>query len=642
MKNLISVFFRWALVIWSVFVFCFFAFSMKPDRYGDGFEYIYMTESFIQHNTPDLQENDFLIAQEKLKTQNNFSWFNNARSGFYQAKNEKYYSYHFWLYSLVVSPVQQVISVFHGNELRAFGITNALFYIAMLWVVFLYSPQKYRILLTGLMAFSPLVPYITWTHTEVFSATLVTMALVFWLRKNFKLAILLSALASCQNPPIAAFTVFVGCVYLWGVYKEYRNTKKIDLRDFVITGLCSLPIIFSPLFYYINFSTINLIKHLGLSDFSLISFHKFLSYFFDLNQGAILYSGLLLVVFLYYIIKNLLHKNFKYFELVLCAIVFVLLSLSAPNWNCGISVVLRYVVWTYPFLVFYVVYNINPEKQTFLKVLLLINMFALCSMNNWFKGNPDYLHNTSLANTVLSRAPVLYNPEHEIFAERLAQRELVQPYPSVFISEEGVVKKVLTDKSGWQTLRADNAYTIEDDYYEQELLKFKGEEPRYINVSDNKMLKSLNLLSIDKKIMFNERDDDFKGLSVKEDWGRWSDSKIVFFNLKFASIDRNDEFVSLKIDGHPFLAGAHKKVKVKIYLNDKHVSTWTFKLGQPEPEKIINIPMSAISQDNATCRIKFEIKNPVSPQKLGMGQDTRKLGFGFISFEVLNKTGGKK
>ena len=634
--------FKILLVIWSVFVFGMFAFVMPPQRYGDGHEYIYMSESFIQHNTPAVYDTDIQISQTKMLNQNNIKDIKQlpkARNGFLVSQDGNMYSYHFWLYPLVVSPVQSVLKAFHSNELRAFGITNALFYIAMLWVIFCFAPQKNRYLLLGLMAFSPLIPYIIWPHTEVFSATLVTMALVFYLRDNYKLAILLSGLASCQNPPIAVFSVWVGCKYLYKLYKQYKENKKFDLRDFIITGLCALPILFSPIFYYIKFGTLNLIKHVGCADFSLISFHRFLSYFFDLNQGAILYSGILLFVFIYYIFINLKKKDFKHFELVVSTLLFVLLCMSTTNWFCGMSSVLRYFVWAYPVFVFYVVLNINGPKQNILVTLLLVNMIIICSINSWFTGHADAPAHNLLARRTLSQFPALYNPEHEVFYYRTSKKKFDTrslTYPVTFSDESGYARKILTDKSGWKKLKDNENYVINDiDFYNSELSKFKDNKVKYINVYGDKIIKR-SVLDINNKLMFNEVDKSITGLSIKESWGRWSDGKTVIFSLKFSSLKPKSEFVTLKFDGRPFLNDKRKKQTIKVYANNNYITTWDFEFGKPKPELVISIPTKDIISNSSICDLRFEIDNPKSPKKLGSGNDSRKLGFGFVSIEILN------
>ena len=632
-----DVFLKWFLIIWSAFTFLFVAFVIPPRIVGDGYEYIYMSESFVQHNTPNLLQSDFENAQNNLKKQNDITKFPDSYRGYFRSQDGNYYSYHFWLYSLVVSPIKSLIRSFHGNELLAFSITNVLLYIAMLWVIFCFSPQKYRFLLVGLMAFSPLIPSITWTHTEVFCATLVAMASVFWLRKNYKLALLFSSLASCQNPPIIAFTIWVCFAYLYNVYKQYRETKKIDLRDFIITGLCALPAILSPLFYYIKFSTLNLIKHVGASDFNLISFHKFLSYFFDLNQGAILGLGLLFFVFMYYVIKNLIHRNFDNFEFVVFLIFFAGLSLTTPNWSLSSTVCIRYFLWAYPLIAFYTAYNINNEKiKHLLSWILMINMFVLCCIHNWFIGGIGQYHNL-IARNILYYAPSLYNPEHQIFYRKtnhVADSLMRQSYPIIYTATDGNVRKVLTDKRGWESIENNEDYIIRDvDFYKSQLSKLTDDKPNYINVHGNKIVKGSAVLEINKTIMFNEIDKRITGLSAKESFGRWSDSETVQFRLKFLSLNRDSKYITLKFKGNPFINNKHKNLKIDVFANNNLLSVWDFGISKPLPETTVTIPTAEILENSNILELRFEINTPESPKQLGLSQDSRKLGFGFISIE---------
>lgn len=634
---MLKKFFKIALIVYSVFVLGLFAFSVSPNRYGDGFEYIYMTESFIQHKTPEQLDTDVAIAQEKLKTYNPHVWLAPKLHGYYKSdQGDKYYSYHFWLYPLVVSPIQQVIELFHGNPLRAFGITNALLYLTMLWCVYLLSASDKKVWLTLLMAMAPLVPYITWTHTEVFSASLLTIALIFYFRKNLQMAILLSGLAACQNPPILFFTVWCGCLYLWQVYKKYIDEHTFDFREFIITGLCSLPLLLSPLFYWINYSTPNLIAKIGGSKLEFINFGKFLSYFFDLNQGAIVYSGLLLLVFLWLVVKNLVLKKFKYFELVIISILMILSSLTAPNWNCGQTHVLRYVVWLYPLIVFYVAYSVNFTKQKLLGYILIANMFILCCANSWFDGTEIFLQHNRLAQTVLSRYPYLYNPQHDIFVLRTLHKPGHATYPVVYINSDGEITKMLTTKDAWLELPNNEKYTIKDsDFYTNQMSKFKNDVPRYVNVTRNQIVTNGPTVEIDKKIKFSEIDEDIRGLSVKEPWGRWSDGKQVNIRLKFKTLNKNRQQIGLKIDGYPYLPPKRESLKIDIFGNDKLLKTWVFTHEHSDFENIVYVPTKDISENGNILDLNFKIHNPISPSKANDGPDSRKLGFAFFSIEIV-------
>lgn len=634
---MLKKFFKIALIVYSIFVFGLFAFVKKPDIWGDGFEYTYMTESFVQHKSPEQTVSDIAITQEKIKSQNPHINLRPERSGFYENNSgDKWYSYHFWLYPLIVAPVQQVTEFFHGNFLRAFSITNALLYLTMLWGIYLLSASDKKNLLVLLMAMSPLVPYIIWPHPEVFSASLLAMALVFYFRKNLQMSILLSGLAACQNPPIMFFTVWCGCLYLWQVYKKYKNTHSFDFREFVITGLCAIPLLLSPLFYFINYSVPNLIMGVGGSKSEFINFGRFFSYLFDLNQGLIVYSGLLLFVFLYLVIKNIISRNFKYFELVVISIFVIMGSLTTTNWNCGQTSVIRYVVWMYPLMVFYVVYSIDFTKKKLLSYLLVANMFIICCAQSWFKGDDRYIWHNIIAKTVLSNYPVLYSPEHDIFVFRTLHNTDKATYPVVYINNHGEITKMLTTKDAWIDLPNNERYTIKDsDFYNNQLSKFKNNKTRYVNVTRNQIIANGPTLEIDRKINFSKIDEDIRGLSAREDWGRWSDDIKINLRLKFKTLNKNQKQIALKIDGHPFLTPKHESLKIDVFGNDKLLRTWVFTHEHFDFKNILYIPTKDIIDNKNVLNLTFKIYNPISPADAGVSSDSRKLGFGFVSIEKI-------
>lgn len=167
------------LLLYSLFVFCRFAFFQPSRHYGDGFEYNYVVESFLRHGTPELRDADIASAQAKLASQSGIRYFPKSRAGFFKDAAGRYYCYHFWLYPLLAAPAKAVLAALHGDEFKAFGIVNSLLYIAMLWGVYLFTPREKRLPATALTLFSPMVPYIIWPHPEVFSAAFVTIAIVF-------------------------------------------------------------------------------------------------------------------------------------------------------------------------------------------------------------------------------------------------------------------------------------------------------------------------------------------------------------------------------------------------------------------------------------------------------------------------------
>ena len=122
------------------------------------------------------------------------------------------------------------------------------------------------------------------------------------------------------------------------------------------------------------------------------------------------------------------------------------------------------------------------------------------------------------------------------------------------------------------------------------------------------------------------------GWSFPENWGRWSDGEEARFRLAFQEME-NAKVLIFKV--RPFVNEKHKELNVDIYGNGHYLTSWEFHHGKPFPETKIYVPKSLI--DGNILDLKFKIDNPKSPKELGLSQDSRKLGIGFISVEILNE-----
>ena len=634
MPKLIKNFSLSFLIIYSLVVFSFILLAKKPFWAGDWAQYALMTQSFVNHRTPEFLNQDYVDLQKVLDIKNGvkISLLEYYKMYYFSSFKGSLYCYHFWLYPMFVAPVQQIIHWLGGNELKAFGIFNALLFIGtLLLIYFLYSEdKKKRNLVLFLTAFSPMVPYIIWIHTEVFSACLVTIGLIFYLRQNLMAAILFSALASTQNPPIGFFTIWCGIVYLYKFFLKYRHK---NWRDFILTGMCALPLIMSSLFYFINYGCLNLINKVGEAQFKFISWERFASFWCDINQGLICYAALPTLVFFYYVIKNIILRRFSYFSLVVCASLCIVLSSATVNWNSGNSAVMRYTVWIYPFVVFYLSIYMNFASKL-LCYALIIGSFAQMIFNDFLLGNCDNRVHGYFSNKILTYTPNLYNPEYEIFIDRTQHTDNVPArYPVVFVDNKGRVRKILTDKAGWENIIQNDGYKVVDnEFYQKKLGKFKKKSFQYINVWNDEIIKYPTKLFINQKINFSDTYGSIDGLSNRESWGRWSDSEEARFRLAFQEME-NAKVLIFKVS--PFINKKHKELNVDVYGNGHYLTSWKFLHGQPFPETKIYVPKSLI--DGNILDLKFKIDNPKSPKELGLSQDSRKLGIGFISVEILNE-----
>lgn len=150
-------------------------------------------------------------------------------------------------------------------------ITNAIFFILSLWVVYLFLniDNKKKIFLISLLMINPILWYLTWTHPEVFCYSLIIISLTCYFNKKYKLAMLFSALASTQNPPL----MILNAIYILKYFKE--NIKKFQYRDCMMAILSCMPIIIPNIFYMINYGKPNLIVVTGGASIKYISIKRF-------------------------------------------------------------------------------------------------------------------------------------------------------------------------------------------------------------------------------------------------------------------------------------------------------------------------------------------------------------------------------
>ncbi len=125
-----------------------------------------------------------------------------------------------------------------------------------------------------------------------------------------------------------------------------------------------------------------------------------------------------------------------------------------------------------------------------------------------------------------------------------------------------------------------------------------------------------------------------QGLSQIEDWGRWSDGNVVKLNFL------PKEFMPHKVT-FQLRAQLHEKHPLQhatVFLNGVAVGEVKFEyqsnkaLRRMERTKtfVFNLPSDAL-KPGVPNTIEFQIDNPVSPESLGVNDDTRLLSIGFES-----------
>ncbi len=442
-------------------------------RHGDGFEYIYTAQAFLNHATPDVRASDISDAQHVLRTRNaHIKIKRDARQGFCQAPSGKFYSRHFWAYSMMVAPVQWMLRQLGLNELRAFTLFNVLIFLASVVVVVLFFPDGHDCggwrMFALLTAIAPAQLYLAWPSPEVACASLMTCSLVAFARGAFPVSVLLSACASWQNPPCAFFAVYAGV--------HCRANWRRLVRG-VLAGSCVLiPLAFN----WLTFGCLNVIESQGGASWRFVSLDRLWSFWFDINQGLVVWSALPVLAFFFALSCGVARRRWNGMGAVAVVFLSVTLCATTINWNAGNASVIRYSVWVYPLVAFYVAQTLRWNGL--LASVLVCGAVGQAFLCDWPRGNTRYLFHNAAARAVLDHFPCLYNPEHEIFKDRSAHVNQAHDGPYTYVlggQEEGEVRKILMSASDVEAAEKD--FDIKDRAYWNRMVRELTDRPAYIN-----------------------------------------------------------------------------------------------------------------------------------------------------------------
>jgi hypothetical protein len=440
--NLI-IFILFAIIILTNMLF------LKPVRYGDGNEYFLMLESLSNHLSPDLQQID--IDHSYSGEMNIFGEKADPYWGYFQGRDNKGYSKHFWAYSLLSVPVRTILKIFNMDPGKSFQITNALLFVLMLLVINFFSrlEEGQKLFFMLLLTFSPALWFIHWTHPEIFICSFVTLSLVFLNLKQYGWAILFAGLASLQNQVLVLFVLFLLVKAGW--------SSGFKIRTVVQYGAISLLVFLPNIFYLSSFGTFNPLNE--AASIKNISAFRVMELFFDLNIGLLPYLPLVLLFFLGIVLfQGYQHRGFVFeWQIFLLILAMGTICSATDNWNHGTSGPSRYAIWMLPFLFFILVINFQTFwKGSLIKGLLVTAMFFqffIVASNGFFIHKEDYLNHSSAARFVLNRFPALYNPSFEIFCERTQNSESDCGDPTIYRKNKVCMKALLTCE-GLNTLQS--------------------------------------------------------------------------------------------------------------------------------------------------------------------------------------------
>lgn len=633
-----------ALIIFGM-ILLFAVINIKPYVSGDGIEYLLQTEAISNHLTTDIRGEDFdssYISFSDYSTELQYAKENYG--GFHIAQNGKTFCAHFGGYALTVLPVKLILKIFNLNELRSFQITNALLYMISLLIVYfkLKISNKNKLLLLMLLMINPALYYITWTHTEVFSFSLVVISLVYFYNKNYKKSILFISLAAMQNPAIIMFGAILGIDYFINLYKKEVENKdnegkiifwkfvKDNFIDFIKTGICYLPFFLPIIQTYINFNKFNLVASVARqSDYML---EKTIGYLFDLNLGIIAYVPIVLILFFIFLIIGLRKNTSDTFLQALGLLgIFYIIS-NQLQINSGMNGIMRYNVWIIPIMIFFIVMKKDTfgfMKKTINKLLIcstLVTLIVFLVSGGFLCSNFNCQQFSPWAKVILNYIPSAYNPYHGIFITRTTQREQYDiNYPLIYEDEKGYARKILVPENTTSVFDRMIIRGSDEDvnYLRDEIINVSNKKGyQYINLNHNKKLMIYNAMDVFDPNLDNMDYGSLNGVSSSQGDYCW-----IGPYAKFAiSGDSIEKDILIKFDVNNLLKqyNMEKDIVVNIKINDTLINTLSIK--DFDKEYNIIIPKTEIpSIESGGFIFEFITNAYFNPAEEGMSNDNRDL-----------------
>ncbi|WP_146126348.1 hypothetical protein [Burkholderia multivorans] len=648
--------FVWISLILVAFFSGLSLWKIQPNISGDGLEYTLMTQAFIGHGSPNITPDDYREVQSyKGDVGTNIpavaAYYSLSSSPpYFRDPHGQYYSYHFWLYSLFVVPLFFLTKLFGLATPWAFVATNLVFALAASYAICACRDvgREQRLLLLSLYWSCGTIPYIRWTHPEVFSASLLAISMVMALRRRYVLAAIAAAMVAQQNPPVLLLVVIL---FFIDFYINFRQSGAIfpPISKVIGWSTCIAVASMSIIFFFIHFRTGNLIAHSGSASVDLISVGRLLSFYFDLNQGLIVLLWPLLLIVPSLVVYGFLRGSLKvqHFSLagaLLCAsIVLALSAISTTNFNSGASFVMRYAYWASVPLLFSVAVLCADGVGSRVIACVGVVIFSIVNLFYYTGEWRNALSYTPFSEKIMGMFPGLYNPVPEIFVERgLHFEQLMNDKAIFYYAKNGVARKILlngssSDVSRFKCLNGDHAsnYVSSISPVEQGWIYFNlrsgcsvpheqsgtYEAPLEVGPGD-----TLSFRDVGTGRLYLG-----SGWSAPESWGVWSDAREASIILPL----KNNDIREISFNVGALVNGQRKEQMVNVSVNG--VNSASVLLNEPANNVFsIRIPADVLRDmpNSGLLKLKFEFHDPVSPRALGISGDDRTLAMGLISLAI--------
>src|SRR5690554_696621 len=493
----------------------FFLSRSQTYPYGDGIEYILMTEAIYNHGTTDIRTKDievYTATLDKMNVEYHKRYIYQSLQdftkkieqgetigsdskipesvGFFLTKNQKFYPQHFWFYSALAIPARALLHLLDADLTKTFLMTNLVLFFIALWLLLKEKRLQYwqRLVLGFLMGFSPAAWYFVWPHVELLAGVWVFMALVYFFVDRKILATFILAVVAMHYPPIAFLALFIIANILYESWGSWN--KKLFIKLFFAGVWVFVPTIYSLAI----FGTPNIIVEMDYLSWEVVTLHRFFDFFLDPNQGAILAIPLVLIAFVIFLINDLIKKNLWVGYYIASSIIIMsLFFMQMKNWNHGQAVVNRYVVWVASIIIVIVAFRLFKLKSKVIATIAIVLLlgsqaYAIHEQATYRKLEWSDTKMTKLGDYFLSNYPSLYNPDPYIFLSRVKPLSIsTTDSVIVYSNKDSVITKMMLKPRSYKQLisRGMNSSKVQD--FIQDAKKFY-DEWFYVNQKDLKAL----------------------------------------------------------------------------------------------------------------------------------------------------------
>ncbi|MBZ5556724.1 MAG: hypothetical protein LAO77_05555 [Acidobacteriia bacterium] len=399
-----------------------------PRVMGDGGEYLAMALNFARGAAPSLSPDDLRQASEVMPADAS----RRLVLPEYVGGDGRQDLPHFWLYSLIAAPFVRVATTLGGSPLLGFATINVLLLLCAASVL-----RKRVSAATALfVAAGPILWWVDKAHTEVFTFSLLTIAVVLLRTAPWWSAVALGA-AATQNPPLGIAMLIVVAYALASVGWTDRRVWLGAAGGAAIASL-------HPLYYVVRLNRWSALNE-GV-DQHWPSLREFLTVPFDPNLGMFVHDPFLTAAIVITIavvvldarspLRRVLHGGRG--VLALIAMLFLFSFTQTTNVNSGGTPgPSRYGVWLLPLAI--PVLEAAPAAAVWLRVLAAASV-VWCTVEFAPRHAELYLTPTPFASTLWRDLPDVDNPLAEVFAERVSR---IEPSPAPPIATAGCEKILL-------------------------------------------------------------------------------------------------------------------------------------------------------------------------------------------------------